>query len=701
MKIDEIKDVLESTIARRPNLETEVAAMKGHRPTEIKENTDENRIKRRTEMIMRTEGGSMLALERILGTNDLVDVVYLKRALNAAAGICRLIIRDDWGREIGYGTGFKVSSRLILTNQHVLTDIERAANALAEFDYELDLLGNPKSVTRFRLSPQKYFLSSPYQELDFALVAIEEEPVFGLKRLSDYPVLPLIGQLGKINPGEFVTVVQHPGGQPKQIALRENELLKIEHQFLLYQSDTAQGSSGSPLFNDSWQVVGLHHSGKPRMDDEGNWLRKDGEKVKEGDDDSVIDWVANEGIRASFIVNYIKENGDDSPFEEELFGAAIADLNAEISNTEVPRKGVSYQAKPFHGGARVTVPVSFDIKLSDLKEVPVQGLAGSAIAFEAMKVPYIQPDYSNRKGYDKDFLGIEVALPTMKSMKSVSVMDDGNHIIPYHHFSVVMNKHRRLAYFCASNLDLSPEKQRPEPNRTYNRRTLSGLRENDREKWLTDPRIPENHQLPDKFYNYDRQSFDKGHLVRRIDVAWGGDFEEVRSANGDTYHNTNCSPQVGGFNRSDGGGIWGLLENDIERQAKKERLCVFSGTVFRKNDRWFTGKDDRGDIKVKIPRSYWKVVVSRNGDKLETFAFVLTQSLANVSFEFSAERWKKSIWPVEKLEEKLKVIRFPDSWKTFDQYEKVKNENRFESIQSDEFNEFDFDSFDEIGEVEE
>ena len=67
--------------------------------------------------------------------------------------------------------------------------------------------------------------------------------------------------------------------------------------------------------------------------------------------------------------------------------------------------------------------------------------------------------------------------------------------------------------------------------------------------------------MPDKFYTRDRGNFDKGHIVRRDDVAWGEDYDEVRRANGDTYHVTNCSPQVDAFNRSNLRGDWGKLEN--------------------------------------------------------------------------------------------------------------------------------------------
>jgi endonuclease G len=67
-----------------------------------------------------------------------------------------------------------------------------------------------------------------------------------------------------VSPGEYLTIIQHPSGGDKQIALRENQLLKIDTHTLWYRTDTSPGSSGSPVFNDVWQVVALHHSGVPK-----------------------------------------------------------------------------------------------------------------------------------------------------------------------------------------------------------------------------------------------------------------------------------------------------------------------------------------------------------------------------------------------------------------------------------------------------
>ena len=206
-----------------------------------------------------------------------------------------------------------------------------------------------------------------------------------------------------------------------------------------------------------------------------------------------------------------------------------------------------------------------------------------------MVEPFRDEDFSDRTGYDDGFLGIPVPLPTVLDESAVSRLDDGSHVLPYEHFSLVVDKSRRLALFTASNVDADPAQEAPEPGQTTARRGLTGLGENDQEKWFTDPRIPAVHQLPDRFFTKDRGAFDKGHIVRREDVAWGDTFDEVRRANGDTYHVTNCSPQIASFNRSALKGAWGELENLSSSRRRPSDTALFAGPVLRSDDRFFRG----------------------------------------------------------------------------------------------------------------
>lgn len=708
-----ISPIVDATTARLTEKDlAELLERKDKRPTEL---VDKDRLARRRAILDESEVRSTrVDFERILGTNDLVSISYLARAQRAARSVCKVILRDAAGRELGSGSGFKVAPRILMTNHHVLSSAEEASTAIAEFNYELDERGDPRPTTRFTLRPDLFFLAD--EELDFAIVAISEQAASGPGNLQHFGFLRLIKQLGKLNPGEFVSIIQHPGGRPKQIALRENKVLSITGDVIWYSSDTAQGSSGAPVLNDAWQVVGLHHSGVPRTAN-GQWLRKDGTPAGPEDDDAEIDWIANEGIRCSRIVARIEAGLEGSAHAEEFLAAASGNLPAgpapsgdgltgrlfqarpgdtldrSTASLQVPattnREGGADSAtgncyEPIPGGACITVPISFCLTMGEAPQVeipqPDAGLprrspvSTTGPGIEVTKQPIIDPDYDNREGFQPGFLGdgraVRVDLPVVMSSRRMVRMEDGETVIPYQHFSIVMDRYRRMAIFTAANVDGSREARRPEPNRRYTRDALGGFGPHDREQWLPDPRIPARFQLSDTFYNRDRASFDKGHLVRRDAVCFGADYAEVQRANGDSYHITNCSPQVKGFNRSMERGEWGLLENHILREARDERLCIFSGPVLSRNDPYFAGVDDDGSLSVKIPRAYWKVIVAlaEDGDSLEVFAFLLHQDLSNTRMEFDpGSTWRTSMLSMKKLQRTIR-IEFPDSLVEADQY---------------------------------
>jgi endonuclease G, mitochondrial len=308
-------------------------------------------------------------------------------------------------------------------------------------------------------------------------------------------------------------------------------------------------------------------------------------------------------------------------------------------------------------------------------EITIQIRSAGTAGTETLVEPFHEEDLSNRKGYDERFLGVRVPMPKVVDRKIVSKLDSGAYRLPYEHFTVVMHRTRRLALFTASNVDANPVKKKPEAGRDYSRAALTGLtHSDDREKWFTDPRIPAIHQLPNVFFDKDRASFDKGHIVRREDVAWGNSYDELRRANGDTYHVTNCSPQIESFNRSGSDGLWGELENFVLKQAKTERYSLFAGPVFRKDDHLFLGVDDTGPISVPIPRQFWKIVVARTDGELQTFAFILDQDLSHTDFEavealeFAVDAtWRKRMIAVKQLDKLIPALEFPKQMLDSDQ----------------------------------
>jgi endonuclease G len=275
--------------------------------------------------------------------------------------------------------------------------------------------------------------------------------------------------------------------------------------------------------------------------------------------------------------------------------------------------------------------------------VGTEAVAAAGVGLEAMVEPDHDAKYATRQGYDPSFLNtadlpeLKVPLPSADDASVLAKTSDGKEVLHYQNFSLRMHAQRRIALVTASNVTKEKKLKKPEPDGDYTRKGLSGLGNNDQEKWFLDPRLDSKYQLPDVFFTKDRGAFDKGHIVRRDDVAWGKTYAALRRANGDTYHVTNCSPQVAGFNRSASGeDNWGDLENLVLAQAANERLCVFAGPVLKASDEIFVGKGEGGTtIRAKIPVHFWKIVVARGDDGLMAYGFVLEQDLSDVQWEFA------------------------------------------------------------------
>ena len=102
-------------------------------------------------------------------------------------------------------------------------------------------------------------------------------------------------------PNEHVVIVQHPNGGLKQIALTANHVLQVKRPYLHYSTDTMPGSSGSPVFNDQWQVIAIHHATGPsgKVPGGGEWHSNEGVLISAIKADLDNDWPRWESTSGS------------------------------------------------------------------------------------------------------------------------------------------------------------------------------------------------------------------------------------------------------------------------------------------------------------------------------------------------------------------------------------------------------------------
>lgn len=312
------------------------------------------RVSQRIERL--TKGGYVgLGLERVIGPNDLLNINYLEAGLHAAKSVCKIATRDRLGHIVNCGTGFLISPNLVITNHHVIESPGKAASSEAIFEYEYDRHGKLKKSVTFRLKPDRFFITSKIDELDYSIIAVEPHSATG-ESLTRYGFIPLIEDIGKIIVGEHVTIIQHPNGEPKQIAVRNNQLIYLDERYLHYETDTAPGSSGALVVNNQWEAVALHHSGVPRRKN-GKIVTREGNVWSPSMGEHQIDWIANEGIRISRIISDVRNRIGLTPDQQQLRDELL-DAKADLAPVSPTRYPATIETGPAENDVDNVAPVS-------------------------------------------------------------------------------------------------------------------------------------------------------------------------------------------------------------------------------------------------------------------------------------------------------------------------------------------------------
>lgn len=204
--------------------------------------------------------------EQVLGTDRYKTFQWYRKGLERAAAVAKIVDRNG----NGHGTGFllrgsDVSEKLgaiwlLVTNAHVISnepEEQRGTPAALPSD-EVRIRFEASSQPSEEFEVDELLFSSPRHDLDCTIVTLQSTAPL------DNPI-PIAKRLPLVGKNQRVYVIGHPKGGGLSYSIDDNMLLDHERPKVHYRAPTEGGSSGSPVFNQQWDLIALHHAGGMEM----------------------------------------------------------------------------------------------------------------------------------------------------------------------------------------------------------------------------------------------------------------------------------------------------------------------------------------------------------------------------------------------------------------------------------------------------
>ncbi len=226
------------------------------------------------------------SFEKLLGSERFESLRWFQTALERCRGVAR--IEDPLEGPVGSAflvDGASIHSTfppvVLVTNAHVISPDSSLApdRALVTFRALEDATAS-YGIARI-------LWSSAPTELDTTIVELDGRPA----NATSAPVARRRPQLD-VSPPPRTYIIGHPSGADQvMLSVADNQLLDADDVRVHYRTPTMGGSSGSPVFNRSWELIAVHHSGSTEMPrlhgkggtypaNEGIWLERVAAEVK-------------------------------------------------------------------------------------------------------------------------------------------------------------------------------------------------------------------------------------------------------------------------------------------------------------------------------------------------------------------------------------------------------------------------------------
>lgn len=208
-------------------------------------------------------------VDATIGEPNFKSIWWLDSAQQAARSVARVKLPT------GAATGFLIAKDIFITNNHVFETEQDAKNAKLEFNYRILANGDVAKRDVWKCDTDSLFHTN--EDLDYTIVRVKKK---NRRNAGDVWGALNLRHGAKIFVNNRVNIIQHPQGRFQEIAFRDNQVKFVSDTKIQYLTDTESGSSGSPVFDDWFNVVALHNQRVSDPNDPFRWYRNQGHSVQ-------------------------------------------------------------------------------------------------------------------------------------------------------------------------------------------------------------------------------------------------------------------------------------------------------------------------------------------------------------------------------------------------------------------------------------
>lgn len=198
---------------------------------------------------------------KIIGVDDRAKVEDITKTPFSSIAYTQIYIENNM---VSRGTSFVVGKNTLLTAAHVaenfLTDYEKQTQSFvapgrngSEYPYGKFLIDSV-------IIHPKYFSSGKMDKYDIAIIKTKPNNA----GLNIYDLVPAFPLTNVTEIGNTAFISGYGADKAREQWYHTGNILEIDDLNISYDTDAVGGNSGSPIFNNTAQVIGVHVAGKSK-----------------------------------------------------------------------------------------------------------------------------------------------------------------------------------------------------------------------------------------------------------------------------------------------------------------------------------------------------------------------------------------------------------------------------------------------------